>query len=138
MGYQDFFDREGKSIAFGWWSQGIAPTGQVERISYTVPAGKAALISIRSASIMCITPATTRAFAASWHRDQLVSSGLREILAAQGPGNNAGDNAQIAIGVAGPIRAGDEVVALTVDLSTGGTCAFQVGLEVLEFDRKIT
>ncbi len=138
MGYQDFFDREGRALAFAFWDTGSAPAGLTVRFTYTVPAGKAALITLRTASIMCRTAAAPRAFAAAYHRSNLSVGGLREGVAAQGPGNVAGDNANMAAGVSGPIKAGDILEGVTLDSSTGGFLAYGLGLEVLEFDRKIT
>ena len=138
MGYQEFIDREGRPLLFTWYDTTSAPAGLTVRFTYTVPVGKAAVIAMRSASICNRTIATTANIVRAYHRSNLSGGGLKEVLLAQSQLVLDSSHVEIAHGYAGPILAGDVLDGVTLDSSTGGFKSYQLGLEVLEYDRKIT
>ena len=138
MGYQDFFDREGDPRSFSYYNTGVNPHVLTVRFTYTVPAGKAAFVMSRAASIARTDPASSPFAAAAYHRSNLSAGGLKEVLLVPMRSNTIGDTVVIAQGRCGPIAAGDVLEGVTVDGSVAGAIGYSLGLEVMEFDRKIT
>jgi hypothetical protein len=111
-----------------------SPHSPTVRITYTVPAGKKAMVELLSCRVNRVTAATTLGSAQAWWA--LTPSGGTEkyLLMASLRTNNVGDNREHGIGATLIMLAGDALKGYTCDTSTGGTCDYFLSLKITEFD----
>jgi len=113
---------------------GVTPHALTERVSYTVPAGKKAIIEGTIIKVRRATAATTplRA-AAEWALTPAGGAQVRfyfvEIF-----GNTVGDQDLLFLPMTMVLCSGDKWAGLTVDGSTAGTCDYKFRFKVTEFD----
>jgi len=112
----------------------VTPHAVAERLSYTCPAGKKAMVELLSCRITRQTVATADGFPIS--EFSLTPSGRTEtfILIAQIFVNTVGEKAMVDVGSALTLLAGDVLKGKTGDISTGGTCAYHLAYKITEFD----
>jgi len=130
----DWYDRNPITRINGYLAGGVAPHGTTQRWSYTVPAGKKTLVQVAASNISRTTVAAPAAFARAIL--QLTPSGgaATELISAINEGNAIGNN-QVASNMGTMVLLpGDAITGLTADGSTGGSHAYLVSMEGLEFD----
>jgi len=113
---------------------GTTPHALTERVSYTAPAGKKAMLEGALMRVRRATAATTALRAAvEWALTPAGGSQVRfyfaEIIT-----NNAGDQEMVYLPLTLILCSGDKWAGLSVDGSTGGTCDYKFRFKVTEFD----
>ena len=111
-----------------------APHGTTDRIEYTVPKDKIAMIEILEVEVMRVTAAGPQDIA--WARWLIQPSGGAEtvIMSLRLITNGVGDFKRVNIGTTMILLAGDKLIGKTSDTSTGGTCSYTFSYKVTEFD----
>jgi len=112
----------------------VAPATDVERLSYTVPTGKKAMVEFIQATIIRSAAATTvgRVYA---HWSVTPSGGsVKVIMRTFIIGNAVGEKSDLVGGATITLLAGDALRGHTQDWSTGGTCHFNLTYKITEFD----
>jgi len=111
-----------------------APHASTERISYTTPAGKKAMLEVIEAEVQRSAAATTVGRA---HTIFTItpSGGSESILVwARIITNGVGDRQARTIGQSVIMLAGDKLSCQTADNSTGGTCHYNIAYKITQFD----
>ena len=118
----------------GAWGAVAMPHAVVERLSYTVPKDKLAMLEFVECSVVRVTVAAPVGRAQAFL--QITPEGLtgRVILRARIQGNNIEDRADAWVGLNLLLREGDQIQLFTSDASTGGTCDYDVSYALTEFD----
>lgn len=135
----NYYDRNPLSIEKSWGSGGfIAPAGPTTRWNYTVPSGRRAFLEALDVSQEIGTPATTRDQTLTTigvGPDAITAFGT-PIISAQWFGVNVQGAIQTkTIGTSIELQEGDVLVALTSNLSIGGTVAHSAFAKITEFDK---
>lgn len=123
-------DRSNQFVGFG-----TAPHASTTRFTYTVPAGKVAVVE--SMTIMCVRDGTTATPARAQGQvvyapngGTAVSYGIKQVwTGAIGDGQNGSPDHPPKL----TMQAGDALNALTLDLSTGGTMTFLINCTIREY-----
>ena len=112
----------------------VAPHSATTRLSYTVPAGKKAVVELLQARVYRSSTATASSLTRAWFT--LIPSGgtPKIILMATIRSNNVGDKEVAQIGTTLTLFPGDKLEGGTGDLSTGGTCDYFLAYKLTEFD----
>lgn len=112
----------------------VAPHGATQRWTYTVPAGKKAFIEQIMTSIIRSTVAAPVGTTLN-EVDLIPNGGGVNILSLRYMNTNGvNDNTDLHLTNLGEINAGDQINALDVDTSTGGTVTFVKTAKIQEFD----
>lgn len=112
----------------------VAPHTTTVRWTYTVPAGKKAVLESLMMSVIRVTAAAPQVTAVA-HLNYTPSGGSQTLLAqAVLTTNGVNDIQQQTITSLGEMLAGDVVSADDVDSSTGGTVSYAQTLKAFEFD----
>lgn len=128
-----FLGQHPKNVSIGWIGNGIAPHANTSRVSYTVPAGKRALIqACLGTTIRDTVAAPIGRFGLFVERDDGVSPDT--ILSLTSLANTIGANNQLSYADQSYMKAGDIVTIWTGDLSTGGTVSYFAHVSITEFD----
>jgi len=125
----EWYDRNPVKIRRNSVGAGISPHSDTERWTYTVPAGKKAIVESLQTTMIRKTAATTagRPYA------HIIVAGIA-FLKAVIIGNAIGDRSDPTVGPAMVLVAGETITANTADDSTGGTVDFFVAMTATEFD----
>jgi len=129
----NWYDRNPESkVDYGAWTE--PPHSTTQRISYTCPAGKIAMVEVLSCLVMRITAATTSDFLSNNWTFTPNGGSERAFLTARIINNTIGASDTKAIGTTLIMLAGDKITAYTTDMSVGGTCNYFMAYKVTEFD----
>lgn len=130
---RDWIDRNPIVSALVYNGQNVAPHALNERWGYTCPAGKRAHIELISINLMRTAVATTPNLAQAWVQidDMTVQAGFGQCMVL---GNVVGNEQHQTFGQFGWLTAGQSVSAYTADPSTGGTFAYYIAAQIVEFD----
>jgi len=130
----DWYDRNPISKNDNYDILDITPHSTTTRLTYTVPAGKKAMLEILQATVRRRTAATTlgRAYAL-W---QFTPSGdlTKILLFSRVEDNTVGAKDDHALGTTMAMYAGDRIDGNTYDGSTGGTCDYTLSYKITEFN----
>jgi len=104
------------------------------RLTYTVPAGKKAMVEVMQVRVRRASAATTVGLAGAYV--MLTPSGgvIKEILDTGINDNTVNARDNNALGGTMVLCTGDQLDLKTYDLSTGGTCDYFVCYKLTEFD----
>jgi len=132
---KEWYDRNPASKADSFGAT-LVPHAETVRKTYTVPAGKKAMVESLQARVIRVTAATAAGTPyASWRitpSGGSVSSFLRALLIT---GQNAvKDEDKVSIGTTLTLFAGDKLEAATFDDSTAGTVYHYISYKLTEFD----
>jgi hypothetical protein len=111
-----------------------APHSLTTRISYTCPSGKKAMVELLYAAVIRKTaPTTVGRAVTAWY---LTPSGGTEglIMEAVLFSSTVGDSIYLSPSGNLMLFPGDTLTSKTFDGSTGGTCDYQMGYKITEFD----
>jgi len=126
------YDRAPASVSKVYSAAGVAPHGETTRFTYTVPAGKLALVASVVASAVRVTAAAPvgYAFAAVKLNDGTVNAPI--VIAAE-IGNTVDSDARMNGTPQLVALAGTVITGTTADGSTGGTFNYELGAIIYEF-----
>jgi len=129
-----WYDRNPISRVDSASADGVTPHGATDRLTYTVPAGKKALIEQADAKIWRQTAATTAgevfvAFTVT------PGGGSQQFVMRDAFFTNAvNDSAKLSMSPNMTLKAGDVFTIATFDGSTGGTTRYRLGYKLTEYD----
>ncbi|SRR6266542_2012916 len=129
-----WFDRNGITKAFNYYQVIITPHAATERWSYTVPAGKKAIVEFQNIHLIRWAVAGPAALANCWTRCTLVATGIANHLFAAILTNGVGDKDSYQSNSQFVLNAGDVISFSTGDGSTGGSMNYFGVCKVTEFD----
>jgi len=129
----DWYDRNPGNQRQLYAVAGVAPHLETIRWTYTVPAAKKAWISAAFVAARRATAATTAGEVRA--RVVFAPSGGQygSIIMARIFGNVVNDQDKAAFGPGMMMQATDQLLGLTMDLSTGGTIDYEVTAVIVEF-----
>lgn len=135
IGRPAWYDRNPSSIMLSW--DGIVtPHGATERWSYTVPAGKKAMVEALQCAVRRVTTATNPGPA--WMRVYVKPAGASEqtLLLAflSTTDNTVGSRMECSIGASLTLFPGDQIRAVSFDLSDSGTILYLASAKLTLFD----
>jgi len=112
------------------------PHTYTTRFTYTVPAGKKAMVEVMHANVKRVTAPTTGGYAGIYFAFTPSGGTLTIILRAELTSADAAakDKESASIGSSMTLKAGDTIDAATQDLSTGGTIYYGIDMKITEFD----
>jgi len=131
----EWYDRNPTSKADGHATT-AAPHTITERVAYTVPSGKKAIVEMVYLRIKRVTAATTAGTATSLLRvtpsgGSAMSIMIAELTSSQ---NSVGDKETLQVSPLMTLFTGDKVSGDSLDTSTGGTVEYQARWKLTEFD----
>jgi len=129
-----WYDRNPIQIVADFESWSAGPHTVTDRLTYTVPAGKRALLELAQVKLYRVTAATTAGIARIILALTPSGGSTEYILEAHIRGNTVGDKDSAEIASALILMAGDALVLKTVDPSTGGTIDYVGSYKITEFD----
>jgi hypothetical protein len=111
-----------------------APHADTQRWTYTVPAGKKALVE--AAQLLTLRDAAATTLGRAEASILITPSGgaLNRMLRTLHLINTVGERVDIFIGEAGSLLAADQIQATTEDSSTGGTMGYFATAKIMEYD----
>lgn len=128
-----FLGQHPANVSIGFIGNGVAPHANTSRASYTVPAGKRALIQACLGSVMRDTVgAPVGRYGLFVERDDGVTPDT--ILSLTSLANTVGAYNSLSYADQSYMKAGDIVTIYTGDLSTGGTVSYFAHVSITEFD----
>jgi len=129
-----WYDRTAASKCDYYYGQGVSPHAVTTRLTYTVPAGKKAMVEVMQVRVRRASAATTVGLAGAYV--MLTPSGgvIKEILDTGINDNTVNARDNNALGGTMVLCTGDQLDLKTYDLSTGGTCDYFVCYKLTEFD----
>jgi len=130
----DWYDRNPITHVGGWTGLDVAPHSQTPRFTYTVPAGKKAMVEILHGLIMRKTAATTLDNAEVWWQIYPGGGGGVTVITQILHSNTVGNKDTQALGPSLTLLPADQLRCYTIDVSTGGTHDWSVGYKITEFD----
>jgi len=135
MARPEWYDRNPASKC-DQYQNTLSPHGQTVRLTYTVPAGKKAMVELLQADVFRRTVATTAAYpSSSWNLTPSGESIKYILLSTLTPEQNAiGDKDYRELGATLALFPGDKVEGITVDGGTGGTAMYYLSYKITEFD----
>lgn len=128
-----WYDRNSLPAADGY-SDTVGPHLPTERVSYTVPVDRRAMVELLYIQIIRMTAAAPHARVnAEWH---LIPEGGAEVdlLVLNQLNNTAGNELHLALGSSFMIFQGDQLLGYTRDQSTNGTVRYELHYKITEFD----
>ena len=133
-GYRrDWIDRNAVSVCKAYENLGLAPHGMTLRWTYTVTAGKKAILTYLFASLTRMTVAAPVGQAIVYISAIINGTGINPFSLPM-MSNVVGENRQIVIPQCFLMYGADQISAYTFDTSTGGQCAYSVSAQFIEFD----
>ena len=126
-------DRNPTTYNFGYALADGAPAAQTERLTYTIPAGKRAIIQSAFVSLIRVTVATVSA-RANANITVNVGAGNYSVIYCALRSNLVGERDTINITNAGQFVAATAIKLFTQDPCTGGTTDIFGGYTILEYD----
>jgi len=128
----EWYDRNPVAKHYASNPSSVAPHSATVRWIYTVPSGKKAFISILQAGVTRQTAATTlgQAYAAIY----LTISAVSDVILAANLNDNTVGAKNVLVASGGVLNAGDSIYGQTMDISTGGTCMYNVNYYTTEFN----
>jgi hypothetical protein len=134
IGRPAWYDRNPTQTGVTYIQNDLAPHITTERWSYTCPSGKKAMVEALDAEL-CRTAAATTVGRASIYVQLTPSGGTaKDVFNIIHKGNNVGDRASKSIGQSLLMLPGDNLKAMTYDLSTSGTISYCISCKITEFD----
>jgi len=130
----EWYDRNAASQNHFWEGADTGPHADTSRRTYTVPAGKKAMVEILQATVLRTAAATTLGYMEAWWNLTPSGGTARCIIRASIKTNTVGDRHDMAVGGSVMLFAGDEIDGHTMDLSTGGTGYYFISYKITEFD----
>jgi hypothetical protein len=134
IGRPAWYDRNPSSKAQYFETGGISPHALTERWSYTVPAGKKAMVELLQVKVERRTAATTPGQAQAYVFITPYGGSTRYMLNAVIWTNGAGDKDVQTITGTLALYQGDVISGQTQDTSNGGTCYYFLSYKISEFD----
>lgn len=134
IGRPAWYDRNPASKADIWTGAGVAPHAATTRKTYTCPAGKKAMVEVLELSVIRETAATTVGTAQAYVTITPSGGSAIVCIAAWIRTNTVADRNDAFLGASMLLFPGDRIDLMTLDLSTGGTCAYFVCYKITEFD----
>jgi len=128
-----WYDRNPSNI-WRQYAATLGPHSSTQRWSYTVPAGKKALVEFSIACLLRVTAASTvgEAYAYVYYTPSGGTGGsLFEVRLLT---NGIGDGKSLIVGQGIMMFAGDQLLGFTGDGSTGGTIEYVIAVKITEFD----
>jgi len=118
----------------GYFAGASGPHAITTRLTYTCPAGKKAILEVMQARVDREIVATTPNYAQAIFEFEPAGGTAYYLLAARILTNNVGDKERAELGGNLTMYPGDVLRGRTVDVSTGGQCAYQLSYKLTEFD----
>lgn len=130
---REYFDRNPLVTNFYFELPNVAPHGNTNRLTYTVPANRRALICAAELDFFRGTAATTSGKV--WEQLTIFDGSLiRGVIWITLFTNNIGDARQVVASNFGWLLAAQRVDINTQDASTGGVLDYRGSFQILEFD----
>ena len=129
-----WYDRNAASRADTYTGQQLAPHALTTRLTYTVPAGKKAIVELLQVKCVRRTAATTVGLVYAYATITPSGGSEKEILDSYLFGNAVGDKDGQALQGTLVLCTGDVINMKTYDGSTGGTVDYFLAYKVTEFD----
>ena len=124
-----YYDRNPLNASVSYSSAGLAPAGTTTRFTYTVPAGRKALLTGGHIRWRRPTAAAPVGLVTFNIQDALVNLGLVRTA------NNVVEAVEgYALALGQYEVAGTTILGQTTDTSTGGSCDYDASLSITEFD----
>jgi len=131
----EYYDRNPISRVLSGYYAAQSPHAFTERWSYTVPAGRKALVSELQLYFYRRTAATTVGLVYAYIQVNFVSGGgWVAVLVQEMVTNNVGDKDHAEVGLLLFLSAGDVIRGADADGSTGGTVSFGESATLTEYD----
>lgn len=129
-----WYDRNSISKNDSYSAADIAPHSITQQLQYKCPEDRKAMVEILTARIRRVTVASTiKAYEASWYF-QPDGGSDKPLLRCLLKTNNVDDYRQFELGTTMAMMPGDILTGYTVDLSTAGTCDYELRYKLTEFD----
>jgi len=127
-------DRSAVSRADAYDGLAVTPHTATERIAYTCPAGKKAMLELVQVRCRRNAVATTLGIVKAYCMFTPSGGSIKEILSAYLNDNTVNARDAQAQGTTLVLCTGDIISLRTYDLSTGGTCDYFLTYKLTEFD----
>lgn len=127
-----WYDRNPKSVADDF-TLIAGPHATTERISYTCPAKKKAIVEFLQIEVVRVTAATVLGKTYVYLSIKPISSIPKRLLHIFFEDNNVAKRVRTAIGTTLTLFAGDMIFSSTSDLSTGGSIFYFIAYKITEF-----
>lgn len=130
---REWFDRNPVVANYLYNAQNVAPHASTERWRYTCPVGKRAYVSLASISMMRQTAPGAVNLAQAFIRinDGAVDGDYGSCMVLS---NTVGAEQHQTFGQFGWLTTAQYVAGYTVDASTGGTFAYYISVQIIQFD----
>jgi hypothetical protein len=129
-----WYDRNPLSKGFSYALDGVAPHGNTARWTYTVPAGRKALIEAATCEIMRQTAAAPVGLYYAEIIANLNDASFPRFINVISLDNTVGGRAGQSLNCATILQAGEIITGQTGDPSTAGTVAYRLTCKLTEFD----
>jgi len=129
----NWYDRNPACKVGVWSGSGVAPHAATQRLSYTVPSGKKAIIEVLECSVIRKTAATTAGVMQGYAVLTPYGGPPTTFLVAWIETNTVDARSDRFLGGAVTLFAGDVLALKTLDLSTGGTGSYFQAYKGTEF-----
>jgi len=130
----EWYDRNPAPAAQFYSGSGVAPHSATVRWTYTVPAGKKAMVEFIECAVWRRTAATTAGSSRGFIQYTPQGGSTVVLLRAEVNTLTLGDKDCVTTGQALVLKAGDALEAITEDLATGGNCDYILNVKITEFD----
>lgn len=129
-----WYDRNPLTIGLAYLANGIAPHGQTQRVTYTAPALRKAILEASTGSALRETVAAPAALvrvtlAGTYDAATIAYQPFVQFLS-----NIVGDQAGYSTSQQALMNPGNNFRGFTEDTSTGGTIAYCVSAKITEYD----
>jgi len=129
-----WYDRNPTNYAYAYFGI-VAPHGATQRISYTVPSGKKAIVELLETYIKRVTAATAPDTAqAYWQGTLTGATNLLQNVELLSIENTPAQGMSKNMGATITVNAGEFLTLYTVDASTGGTIRYGSSIKLSVFD----
>jgi len=130
----EWYDRNPITKIFNYNGANVAPHAITQRFTYTVPAGKKAIIEAALVYFYKRTVQTTLGLVGAYIDVNLGGAGAQVLLSQEMYTNNVGDKDHTELGTTMLLSAGDIIRGFTFDLGTGGGVTYILAVMVTEYD----
>ena len=129
-----YYDRNPKSIPLFYSAGLVAPHASTQRWAYTVPANRKAFLEYFMAESYRDTQFFPPGVVIVQIYINLVGNVHSDLVYFNSQDGRLFITYKVESSVQALLQAGDQIAALTVDLSTGGTNAYDLSAKLIEFD----
>jgi hypothetical protein len=133
FGRQPWYDRNAEDVSIIFGTDGVAPHAQTTRASYTVPAGKRAIVAAALASVQRAT-APSSGLARLQADIIVVIPSIVALVVARLIDGTQGAHMDMVLATSTVLDAGAVVSIRTYDDNIGGTVDYLLSAQIVEFD----